>query len=199
MKSLYKILIKLITPMIMFFGKIHAPFSHKQITGEFYYTWRKLLLPGDVLLATTFGELSNILNPSEIKHGALYLGGETIKYVGEAIGKGVVETDLVSFLLKKDIVIIVRKKGIRDSERKLVVKTGRELIKKRLEYGFGEGLDDMYCYEYVIQVFKTAFPQTEFKKVEFLPNKLIYECETFLNDPKNWEILVDSRQYIKKG
>ena len=196
MKRLYPFIIKIFTPIALWWGGLHFPWTRKKITGEFYYKWRDSIKPGDVLLTTTFGEFSNLINPSPLKHGALYLGGNIIKYVGESVGKGTVKTDLVTFLTTKDIVVVVRKRNINDLEIESVVKKGWELIKKPLKYGFRKTKDDIYCYEYVIEAFCSVFRNTSFKMEEFLPGKYIYDSETFLNDPWNWEIIIDSRKNI---
>ena len=112
-------LLKFLTPLVRWTGNIYMPFSRKKITGKHYYIWRDEIEVGTVLLTKTRGEFSNIINPTSIKHAAIDVGRITdseICYVLEALGKGVVLTDLVTFLTKKDIVVGCKPKFIRDKE-----------------------------------------------------------------------------------
>jgi hypothetical protein len=113
-------------------SKLHLPFIVKKVTGEDYYLMRDELLPGDIILCTTKGWFLNWANPSEYKHGALYIGGNKIKYVLEATSKGVIKTNLVDCLLSRDRFIVKRKKDITDEERQLVVEKAVRL--EGLEY-----------------------------------------------------------------
>jgi len=69
-----RFILKILAPITKFLGEIRMPFSKKRIDGDFYYKKRDLILPGDMLLTSTRGELSNLFNPSGLKHGGVYYG-----------------------------------------------------------------------------------------------------------------------------
>jgi len=50
------------------------PFSKKKITGDHYFVWRDQISKGHVFLANTNGVGTNLINPAELKHGAIYYG-----------------------------------------------------------------------------------------------------------------------------
>ena len=50
------------------------PFSVKKITGDHYYEWRDTIRPGTIFLSNTKGVGSNLINPAEFKHSAIYFG-----------------------------------------------------------------------------------------------------------------------------
>jgi len=74
-----KWLLKILKPIVIWISHKHFPWTHKKITGDHYYKWRDKITPGCVILSSTNGELSNLINPSDIKHGALYTGGRQNK------------------------------------------------------------------------------------------------------------------------
>src|SRR3972149_3283542 len=99
MKLLRRWFLKTTVAISKWASKIHVPFSRKRLTGLDYYEIQPLLSPGTVLLTRTDGELSNVGIPGFWSHVALYLGNNTVI---EATTHGVVETDLVTFLMGKD-------------------------------------------------------------------------------------------------
>ena len=141
-----KWLLKKLVPVVKFFGRLHLPYTHKQIGGEEYYMIREHIHPGDIILSQTFGEFSNLINPSQWKHAAVYVGGHKIKYVVEAIGEGVVHTDLVTHLTTKDRLAILRPK--RPNVMNAVVEA-EKLIGIPYDFEFSPGDTELYCSELV--------------------------------------------------
>jgi len=86
-------------PVTKTIGKIHSPFSHKEVRAIHYRAAHQVLIPGTVLTTRTNGEFSNLVIPGYWSHAAIYAGGDSVV---EAVGKGVVETDLIDFMLSKD-------------------------------------------------------------------------------------------------
>ena len=144
-------LLNLIYPIIEYVSTLHLPYTVKKITGEHYYYLRDQIEPGDLILSTTYGELSNLINPSELKHGSIYLGKNVdgICNVAQVTKEGVHLEDLVSHLTSKDEIKIIRYKSKFTSfQKQLYVE---HFIEPRIDMPYdGEFKDDnkaFYCFE----------------------------------------------------
>lgn len=185
---MYNLLLKILKPFIKIIGKIHSPFSHKKITGEHYYKIRDSISIGDVFLTKTRGELSNLINPTAIKHGGVYVGkilDDKVCYVLEAVGKGVVLTDLVSFMTSKDVFVITAPRFLRTSRDEFETQFqlgASKLVGVKYDYGFSFGKDKLYCFEAVAECFKYVYPEIQLKVNEIVKGKRIYDEETFLDE-----------------
>ncbi len=191
------LLFRILTPFIKFWGKLHFPFTHKKITGIHYYKWRESIEIGTVFLTKTNGELSNLINPTEIKHAGIYIGKidhTDIRYVAEATGKGAVLTDLVTFLTTKDLVIGCKPTFIRDYDKFKYAIQDAALGFKDIEYDymFKIGNKNLYCFELVAECFKCVFPYINLKCNNIAKAKKIYDENTFL-DEEFFEVIIDSR------
>lgn len=192
MITLKKILLRIVTPIVKTLGKFYMPYSHKKFKGKDYYEIRDSIAVGVGILTTTRGEVSNILNSSRPKHGALYVGGEVVKYVVEALGSGVAKTDLVSFLMAKDDVIIIRPKFATASEMETVARYAHVLIGKPYDFSFDPDNEAYYCFELLINAYQHHFPGVKFKSREVLGVQT-YVAQDILADTDNWEIIYDNR------
>lgn len=74
MQKFLEKLVDLSTPFVKWWGHLHLPFTHKKITGKIMYAHLPSFEKGDIFLTRTYGEFSNIINPSVIKHGAIFFG-----------------------------------------------------------------------------------------------------------------------------
>ena len=75
MEKFIKFLFGLMTPIIKFVNKcVNVPFIKKEVTGDHYYSWRDKINKGQTLLTSTNGSGSNLLNISDLNHGAIYYG-----------------------------------------------------------------------------------------------------------------------------
>ena len=189
----YDYLLTLLKPLIIFFGKIGLP--KRKFTGEHYFKYRDKINVGNIFLTKTDYEFSNLLNPCSIKHGAVYVGSiknDEVKYVLEAVGKGVVLTDLVTFLTTKDLVICIEyKSSLKNSFNGLSKFV--ELVKGTpYDYLFNQDGKSFYCYELCADFIKECFPTVNLKSKEIIKNKYIYDHETFL-DNELFSIIFDSR------
>jgi hypothetical protein len=62
-------------PIVIWFDKVFTiPFSIKKIDADLYYLWRDRFKAGMVFVSDTYGQGSNLLNPSKGKHGCIYFG-----------------------------------------------------------------------------------------------------------------------------
>lgn len=169
-------------PIIIAIGKCHMPYSRKQVTGLDYYRHRENILPGDCLLTKTGGELSNVVNPEDIKHAALYVGdvhGDGVRYVIEATSKGVKYTDLVTFMTTKDLVICCRPNFLDTSSRNEVGYFAKDYLGKPYDYTFTKGSTAFYCFELVAKVYEDMGLGAHLSMKEVVKNKSIYSCDTF--------------------
>lgn len=198
MIKFYDILLSILTPFIMWWGKLHWPFTHKKITGKFYYQWRDSIEVGTVFLTKTNGELSNLINPTEIKHAGIYvgnLGHGNIYYVLEAVGRGVVLTDLVTFLTTKDIVIGCKPKFIRNKEtfEKDLQNFADKVLGLPYDYLFNKDGKAFYCFELAAMALKSVYSELQLKCKEIVKGKRIFDENTFLDDDF-FQIIFDSRK-----
>jgi len=196
LSSFYKFILRKTTPFIKWVGKIHSPWSRKLINGKFYYTIREKVEPGTVLLTTTYGELSNLINPVSVKHGAIYIGKTTddICYVTEAVGSGVVKTDLVTFLTTKDVVIVLKPNFLTETDKTLLTGEAVKFLGVPYDYLFEHGKKALYCFENIVSVFKALRPELNYKKNEIVKGKAVYDSSTFLSDKELFTVLFDSRK-----
>lgn len=195
MKKLINFFLELITPVVKFVGQFHMPFSRKKISGADYYRWRDLIEPGMVILTKTEGELSNLLNPTKIKHAGIYIGpidSSGICYVAEAVGKGVVLTDLVTFLTTKDVAVGCFPKGFKTEMADALCEEALGFLHVPYDFIFKLGKEAFYCFELAGTCLETVIPSLQLKLNEIVKSKVIYDENTFL-DTNNFNILFDSR------
>lgn len=107
-------LLGIVYPISENVGHARAPWSRKLMTSKNYREVLPLLQPGDVLLSRTQGELANVFIPGFWAHAFMYTGGEMLI---EAIGKGVVETDLIDGVLTKDYLMVRRPSFANEAQR----------------------------------------------------------------------------------
>lgn len=184
---MYNFILNLVTPFIKLVGKLYAPFSRKKISGKHYYEWRDNITIGTVLLTKTRGELSNLINPTKLKHAGIYVGEinyDGICYVAEATGKGVVLTDLVTFLTTKDIVVgcaptFIRPDGMFE---KTLQNITLRFVGTPYDYLFSKGDKALYCFELAATSLKSVYPELQLKCKEIIKGKRIYDGNTFLDD-----------------
>jgi uncharacterized protein YycO len=60
-----------LVPAARFFGRVHAPWVVKQVTGEDYERVKLLIKPGDVFVTRSMGHVTNWVIPGYWKHAAM--------------------------------------------------------------------------------------------------------------------------------
>lgn len=188
-----KWLMKLIAPLIKLIGKIHAPWSHKQITGKHYYQMRQSLMPGCLILTNTYGELSNLINIGDWNHTAMYIGGGDVKYIVDATGGGTQIRDLVSFLTALDEFCVLKAKKIPGQKLSIIIDSIKSKVGSKYDYNFGTGNDKYYCSELVYDCINGVCPEIDLSFTKIGDNKVI-QPDHFYNDSNNWEVVYDSRK-----
>jgi hypothetical protein len=166
------LLVELLIPFVTWMGKIKAPFSDKKAIDHFFEI-QDHLNPGDVILSTTLGELSNWFNPGKYKHAIIFAGWQDYKgyknvpMVMEAIGQGVLYRSLAECLATKDkIVICEPRKPLTPQEFNKGFKWALKQVGKPYDYRFevrGENkFKNFYCSEYYYDFIKKCRPTIEF-------------------------------------
>ena len=233
-KSLASRFLLFIAPLVKFIDiKLSVPYYKKKVHGGHYFLWRDRIDEGTVFLTNTLGPGSNLINPSDINHSAIYFGKglrtyletlmeahkenlelvgrwkkiikdydvrDDIRYVIEAVGQGVVPTDLVSFLTTKDLVI--GKKATfcssdlsMDASRVAVYDLG-----KKYDYSFSHAEDTKYCFEVCADAFENTVQGKRLKRVEYKIFGFKVH-DTFLSDTfqtSDWETVFDSENVKDK-
>ena len=230
-------------PVVDWFDKTFTlESSMKKVTGDHYYQWRDLIKPGMVFLTNINGVGSNLINPSELKHGAIYFGkglktsinaaidiinreyeetkdtselerldrlhkfllenkiDDEICYVIEAVGKGVVATNLVKFMTTKDRLLIIEPTYCGPREMLLASRTALYWLGLPYDYGFNHDETAKYCFEVVADAYEKSVPDVKLKRQVWsvLGNRLYdtFMGETFL-DKSKFKVLIDSETQDK--
>lgn len=227
-------------PIVMWIDKwLSIPHIVKKVNGNEFYQWYPILKKGMVFISDTRGHGSNLINPSNGKHGAIYFGlglkteidsvvshlievlnvepdssskavieakikrlseaskkvSDSIPYVIEAVGQGVIANDLVSFLTSKDRVrgLEVNKAiGVLDAE--LIMSISAEQAVNDLglayDYGFANSDTEKYCFETVVDAYKSTCKDIDLKPKVVL-HQDFYDAESFWNS-KDFTLVLDS-------
>lgn len=141
-------LLSIALPMTKFLGKLHAPYSHKMITGYDYYAAIEALKKGHVLITRTRGEFSNNFIPGFFTHAAIYYGGPS-ELIIEAVGEGVRYIPLAQFMLHKDFVAILEPTFIDEAKMSIASEVAWSLKGTPYDYFFEPGHKAFYCSELV--------------------------------------------------
>lgn len=149
-------------PILKLASKIGNPEPH--VTAEFYYLAQGLLKEGDILLSREDLKTINLFIPGFWSHVAIYAGeGKFKETVVEAIGKGVVQTPLVQWILQKDHIAILR---FTDATLEHGLKAAKFALAqegKPYDYQVSPGTQAWYCAELAWGAYKNAMGQCPLK------------------------------------
>lgn len=139
-------------------GAVHFPYTHKLIKARQYREVTQVIKPGIVLLTRMHGELSNVFIQGTFTHAAIFGGMEAgERFVIEAIGSGVNQTDLIDFMLSKDEVVVVMPLFATEDQMKTVASLSLSQSGKPYNYDFEEKTGTpsaFYCSELVWWCYK---------------------------------------------
>lgn len=196
MEDFRRFLLKVLYPFLRWVGQIHMPWSRKQVIAYDLDEIKKRLLPGDILLSYTKGELTNFLIPSKgWKHVAI--ASYNLNYVIEANSKGVIQTDLRKFVLSKDRVALVRAKDVTPEEALLAAECATSHLGKPYDYGFNIPKDkkflndSFYCAELPYWCLKKVSLSFKFKLQKILGVETI-NPDDYYYAKAHFKILYDS-------
>lgn len=189
LKSLFLALVVLLSKWI---GKIHAPFTHKRLSYKDFLYVSGRLLPGDVLLGGVRGELSSLFISGKYTHAAIYMGDGVVI---EAVGKGVIESFLMDFMLRRDYCCAVRAGFCDAKQADLAAMQALEVLGSPYDYEFQASNKSFYCAELIqwayTQVVGEAMPFTRrkyFGNEVVLPQDYRNACDS--SEPK-WSLVVE--------
>lgn len=114
-----ELLFSFLTPILKVTAIIHAPWTHKKVTGEDYFKIWPILKPGTIFVTKIRGDLTDILVPGYYSHAAIYCpkpGATLDEIVVQAERDGVGTIDLVSFLTSKDDVLVLEPNCLGDKK-----------------------------------------------------------------------------------
>lgn len=235
-----------IQPIVYFIDHaLTVPFSIKKIHGGHYYIWRDRIKKGMIFITDTYGAGSNIMNPSDGNHGAIYFGfgiatalsdllaelesdvktantekyaklvqekitrirhaislhsafplRDDVPYVIEAVGSGVIITNLVKFLTTKDAVRGVIPNFCSPNEMVMAAESALHELGKEYDYGFAMNNGSKYCFEVCADAYLDAVPSVELKtktyKLLFWEVMEVYLASTF-DDKENFTCVINSK------
>jgi uncharacterized protein YycO len=148
-----KWILDLSVPITKLIGKLHAPFSVKYINGFDYFRVREKIVPGQIFLSRTRGMFSNNFIPGFFTHAAICIDSNTIC---EAVGEGVRANDIISFMLSKDYLVLLRPSFATPEQMQKAADFARENIGKPYDYEFQSDLKAFYCSELCFASYKEA-------------------------------------------
>lgn len=167
--ALQRQITNLLVPATKVAGEIAVPYCVKKISGKDYYEASGVIQPGDILLAETNGHLTTWLIPGFWTHAAIYCGKDPVtghELVVEAVGAGVIKNDLVTFMLSKDAVAILRPTFTDIETRGKAVALALKQAGKPYDYEFDFQASDnkaFYCAELVYWAYKETVPSWAFE------------------------------------
>jgi uncharacterized protein YycO len=190
--TIRRFFLRVLAPLTRLIGKLHSPYSHKRITGDDCFAIEDMLKPGMAFITKTNGELSNIANPGFWKHGAIYYGDGTVI---EAVGNGVVETNLITFLTRKDYVAVLQPTFADESEMRAAAEQALQWVGSPYDMMFE--LDDkaFYCYEVIYRAYKTVMDRLSKPMPFVIDNE--FNVPTIIGDDfykakEKWQCLWDN-------
>jgi len=134
----------------------------------------------------------NLKKFKRIKDALLkYEPNDDVCYVIEAQAEGVMLTDLITFMTTKDRFKAFTPNVNEDIKSDIMaIAANYALIDLGLgyDYGFEQSDDTKYCFEVVVDAYKSANPKLNFKP-ECVLGYQFYLASAFTTDPANWILL----------
>lgn len=182
-------LMKGLEPGLRLASNMRAPWSKKRIKYREVAAAQALLLPGDVLVSRTEGELTTIMIQGYFKHAALVMDRSTIVH---ATKDGVAFMDMVDFFMSKDEVAVLRPLFCTEEEGRMAAVWARVQEGRPYDYYLDPENDAYYCSELVYMAFKkTMGPRCPLALRNGL-GKGVIEPEALYRDSANFLIVWSS-------
>jgi len=180
-------------------GLVAMPFIKKQMTGRDYYEALKYVKPGMVFLTHVDGYLSNSFIPGFWKHAGIYCNHDgNTPCVIEATSDGVAETDLITFLMTKDVAAIFMPRFADFKTMKLAAHYARGLIGRPYDYEFQTDNEAFYCSEVIYYAYlKATNGTTPFKLRETMGQQTAIP-QDIANAVKKWDKIWHSSSYLQE-
>ena len=146
-------LLRVVTPITIWIGQRHLPFTRKNINGGDFLAIDHILQVGDVLVTKTHGELSNLLIPGHWSHAMIYIGNGLVV---EAVGKGVVRNPLASAVLSKDEICILSPMFATEEQKEMAAAFAENQVGFPYDYDFKGNNQAFYCSELIYAAYNEA-------------------------------------------
>jgi uncharacterized protein YycO len=146
-------LIRFLKPISILLGKLYFAPKQRCIKASDVIFLNNLLLPGDVLLTFSLGELTNSFIEGEFKHCAMYAG---LGRIIEAVGSGVRGESLEEFCASKDLIGVFRARFCDEATAKKAVQFAEKQIGQPYDYSFEPNEKAFYCAELVATAYMFA-------------------------------------------
>ena len=166
------------------------PYSRKQITSQHYRLIKPMLAPGMAICTRTDGELANLFIPGFWSHAGIYVGDSTVV---EAVGKGVVKTDLIDFLLTKDAIIVKDPSFANKEQMKDAAEWALKQVGKPYDMYFDKLNEYFYCSELIWLGFELTMGEVPFTKLKTVWGEETVVPDDIANANKKWKTAYDSR------
>jgi len=187
MPFIYRILMRWAKPFSEFIGTAHIAPHQRAIKARDVMRLEDVVLMGDVLLTFSEGELTNYFIEGDWKHCAMYVGaGEVV----EAVGRGVVVSDLDDFCSSKDRICILRADFCTVEETMSAVRHALACKGRAYDFFFDPGEETFYCAELIWWAFAQATNgASPFLRRKILGVETVYPSDFY--DAKNKFILIE--------
>lgn len=203
MEKLRTAVLNAAVPITKKLGALHMPFTHKRVTGRHVFSVLQHLKPGAVFVTRVDGEISNLLIPGDFTHAGMCVASgvsesacslfpSSLVPVVEAVGRGVVETDLISFMTSKDRVLLLYPTFATDEEMKKAADFAYSTIGTPYDYYFTPGSKAFYCSELCQHGYEVALGEKlTFTKRTTLGVKTVLP-QDYVNAKEKWSVIWDS-------
>jgi uncharacterized protein YycO len=176
LQKIRSLLLSKLHPIVKWVGEAHMPWSRKKITGIDLFEVLEVVAPGMVFLTKTHGELTNLFIPGNWSHVGIYTGDNTVV---EAVGRGVIERDLASFLLTKDEACLLTPIFASFVKMESAATWCERQIGAPYDYNFYSNNNAFYCSELVYNAYKAVCPLNDFALRERLGVKTVLPDDFF--------------------
>lgn len=192
--NLRRTLLRIAFPVTQYIGKVHSPWSNRKLKSKHYHEVKAILRPGDAIVVQKSGELSNLFIPGFWGHVSMFCGFEgDMAYVIEAVGKGVVVTDLIDAIMSRDAVVVSRPRFATPEQSLAAAAWAKEQLGKEYDLFFNPKNDAFYCSELIWLAYQNTMGETPFTLRQTLGVNTVTP-EDIVNATTKWEIVYDSRE-----
>lgn len=181
---MYRHFLNMVEFFSKFIAKFYVPFNHRKVVAFDYRIIARTIKPGDLILCRANGYLSNIFI-GQYTHAALYVGHEKVI---EATTEGVVKSDIIDLLLKRDKVLILRPKFLYPLEINQSIRRAHVSLGKKYDFKFQQDIKSFYCSEIVLY----CYSKPGIFKLSKKFGTLIFSPDDFLkNKHENFEVIYE--------